>query len=86
MHTLQDMKLIIESLEDNKHVEIFRILQKHKVNFSENKNGVFINLSELPERIIQELVSYINYVKKQENYLSIHENKKKQFKQALQLE
>ena len=77
MHTLQDMKLIIESLEDNKHVEIFRILQKHKVNFSENKNGVFINLSELPERIIQELVSYINYVKKQENYLSIHENKKK---------
>ena len=86
MHTLQDMKLIIESLEDNKHIEIFRILQKYKVNFSENKNGVFINLSELSERVIQELVSYINYVKKQENYLSIHENKKKEFKEAMQLE
>ena len=86
METLQEMKTIIESLDDTKHVEIFRILKKHKVNFSENKNGVFINLSEVSKRILDELVSYINYVKKQENFLNIHENQKKKFKEKLLME
>jgi hypothetical protein len=61
-------------------------LKKYKVNFSENKNGVFINLSEVSKRILDELVSYINYVKKQENFLNIHENQKKKFKEELLME
>lgn len=86
METLKEMKTIIESLDDTKHIEIFRILKKYKVNFSENKNGVFINLSEVSKRILDELVSYINYVKKQENFLNIHENQKKKFKEELLME
>ena len=86
METLQEMKTIIESLDDTKHIEIFRILRKHKVKFSENKNGLFINLSDVSDRILDELVSYINYVKKQENFLNIHENQKKKFKEELLME
>ena len=48
--------------------------------FNENKYGVHINLSELPQEIIEELEMYIHYVHTQEDTLHQVEQQKETFK------
>ena len=56
---------------------------KHSCDFSENKNGIFINLSKIPINIIQELYEYLNYIDTQEAQINILEDEKKIYEQLL---
>jgi hypothetical protein len=51
----------INMLTSTEHEEILRIVKKHMVSFSQNKNGVFFNLSILPTHIIQEIDNFVTY-------------------------
>ena len=78
---LNQVRESIESMNKFNQVEILRILEKHKnVCLNENKYGVHVNLTELTDSIIDELVTYINYVSKQEFALSEVEQQKESFK------
>jgi hypothetical protein len=66
----------IETLTVFHQIEILRILQMNKVTFSENKNGVFVNLTYVSQDIIKKINDYIVYVDKQELQLSEVEEKK----------
>lgn len=55
----------IEKLDKNNHVDILRIFMKKNIYINENKNGVFINLTDLSNDIIDEIETYINYVNEQ---------------------
>ena len=55
----------IEKLDKNNHVDILRIFMKKDIYINENKNGVFINLTDLSNDIIDEIETYINYVNEQ---------------------
>jgi len=57
-------------------IEILRILHTNKVTFSENKNGVFVNLTYVNPDIIDTINDYIIYVNKQELQLNEIEEKK----------
>jgi len=71
----------IESMPKFNQVEILRIFSKHKnVTLNENKYGVHINLTDLPENIIEELKIYIKYVNTQELNLNELEKQKEDFK------
>jgi len=48
----------------------------NKVTFSENKNGVFVNLTYVSQDIIKKINDYIVYVDKQELQLNEVEEKK----------
>jgi hypothetical protein len=48
----------------------------NKVTFSENKNGVFVNLTYVNQDIIKKINDYIVYVDKQELQLNEVEEKK----------
>lgn len=74
---LHNIKNIIESMNKNYHIEILKLLMEEKsIIMSENNNGTFINLSNLDIEIINKLENFIEYVKKQQNQLSLVENKK----------
>ena len=60
------------------HPDVLRILDKHGIVGSENKNGTFINLTCASEDVVTELESHILYVKEQEKQLSDVEEQKKQ--------
>ena len=80
---LENMKRKIESMSKNHQIEILKILKKHQdVKINENKSGVFINLTFLPENTLNEMRDYLNYVHDQENSLSEFESQKKEFKDA----
>ena len=80
-HDLESMKTMIESLSKIQHIEILKILKKNSsVKINENRNGVYINLSYVPEETIDEITKYLDYIKDQERNLEQFESKKEEFK------
>lgn len=51
----------LKGLTKAEHIEIVRILQQHKVEFSENANGVFFNLTNLDQTIFNALELFIRF-------------------------
>jgi len=72
------LKQIIEKMDVIHHKKIFSILKKNNINISENRNGSFINITNLNTKIIQELNNYIYYINKQEKTLIDVENLKQE--------
>tara|TARA_B100000767_G_scaffold177267_1_gene165615 strand:+ start:460 stop:744 length:285 start_codon:yes stop_codon:yes gene_type:complete len=66
----------IEKLDKNNHIDILRLLVKNDVFINENKNGVFINLTDLSNDIINDMEKYIDYVSEQKIDLDYIENQK----------
>jgi len=66
----------IEALPNFHQVEILRILYKNHITFSENKNGVFLNLSYVNLDVIHKLNEYVTFVHNQENQMCEFEKKK----------
>lgn len=78
---LEIIRQKVESLPKFNQVEILRILSKDStVTLNENKYGTFINLTELPQEIIENMKNYINYVNTQEYHLNFLEKQKEDFK------
>ena len=83
---MTDMKLnyirdSIELMSHQNHVDILKILVKHKdVCINSNKSGLRINLAQLSPEIINELINYIKYIQNQENVLKEDEKQKEEYK------
>ena len=73
---LKFMRDNIEKLDTNNHIDILRLLVKNDVFINENKNGVFINLTDLSNDIINDIEKYIDYVSEQKIDLDYIENQK----------
>ena len=50
------------------------------MQYSENKNGIFINMNNLSKDCIAKIYEYLEYIKKQEKTFSDVEKIKKEFK------
>ncbi len=75
--SLEQVKSKIEKMDKTKHIEVLKILKKYPdIRLSENKSGVFMNLSYLPKESIVDLQKYIEYVDQQElSILSVESQK-----------
>ena len=63
------------SLTKIEYLEIFNIFIEDKCQYSENINGVFINLNNITEITIDKIFSFINFIKDKKEDLLIHEEK-----------
>ena len=79
LEILRDEIQDIENTEQN-HLKILEILHNTSANFSENSNGVFINMNNLSDEQIKKMVDYLNYVKKQKEKFEQVENIKNKLK------
>ena len=66
----------IEALPIFHQIEILRILYKNHITFSENKNGVFLNLSYVNLDVIHKMNEYVTFVQNQESQMCEFEKKK----------
>jgi hypothetical protein len=73
----------IQNLPKKHHKDILKIFKKYECDFSENKNGIFINLTKIPMNIITELYNHITYIETQEAHINILEDEKNKYKQML---
>ena len=77
---LEQLKTRVEKLEKDQQIEILRILNEdQKVKLNENKSGVYVNLSFLPEDTMVKIKNYLNYISEQEKILLMTENKKENY-------
>ena len=60
----------IESLDKIHHIKILKIIKENEIKFSENRNGVFINMNALNDKTILEIVKMLEYIKEQEKNLT----------------
>lgn len=79
---LESIKTHIEQMNKIQHIEILKILLNNpKVKLNENKSGVYVNLSFLPDDTISKLSEYVDYIQKQETSLTTVESQKQTFRQ-----
>jgi hypothetical protein len=78
---LESIKSKIEKMDKNHHIEILKILKKNQsITLNENKSGVYVNLSFLPESILTEMHEYIQYIDAQEAAIDSLEIQQNQYK------
>ena len=51
----------INILSSTEHEEIFRIISKYNIDFTQNKNGIFFNISAIDDEIIKEIDCFVTY-------------------------
>ena len=73
---LKQLKDHIEGLNQLHQIQILKILTQCNVGFTENKNGSFINLTNVDDAVISKITDYLSYVDKQEIQLNEIENQK----------
>ena len=65
-----DIKNKIESLNKIHHIKIFQVLIENNIPYTENRNGVFINMNSFNKNIIEILRKTILYITTQEQTLN----------------
>jgi hypothetical protein len=72
---LKKKKLIemAKNLSKIEYLEIFEIIKNDKCQYSENKNGIFINLNNVDEETIDKIFNFINFIKHKKEDLLKHE-------------
>lgn len=84
MSAIITMKEQIESLNKQRQIEVLKIFIENEVPVSENKNGIFINLSTLENNVLHKLTFYLIYVSEQDNTLKEIEDVKKEFHELIE--
>jgi homoserine dehydrogenase len=75
---LVKLKENIEELSFFHQVEVLRILNETNSSIlNENKNGVFVNLTQVDNEVVSKLDKYLKYVLKQEKHIVEFEKAKK---------
>ena len=60
----------IIKLQKNEHYEVLKIIIKYNCNYSENKNGIFINMTKLSKQSIDEIEKLLEF--SQKNKIRLH--------------
>jgi hypothetical protein len=59
----------IENLEAFHHNKILKVLIKNNIKYSENRNGIFVNMNSFNENTVEEIGNTLLYITKQEKNL-----------------
>jgi hypothetical protein len=70
------LKTDIESIPKIHHVKILQILLDNKIKFSENRNGIFVNMNEFDKKTVDKLHQILLYISEQEKTLNDVEKEK----------
>ena len=64
---------ISKNLSKLEYLEIFNIIKEDNCQYSENKNGIFINLLNVSENTIDKIFNFISFIKHKKEDLIKHE-------------
>lgn len=63
------LKEQIENLDVFHHNKILKVLVKNNIKYSENRNGIFVNMNSFDKNTIKEIEDSLLYIKNQEKNL-----------------
>lgn len=59
---LKEIRDTITELDVCEQSEVLKIVEKNNIKFTENKNGVFINMNKLSDKAIEDIESFLQYI------------------------
>jgi hypothetical protein len=81
------LKTAIDKLDINHHIHIGSMLRQHSaIKLNTNKSGILVNFSTIPDNILQQIQTYIDYVADQEQLISKMESTAEELKQFIPIE
>jgi hypothetical protein len=83
MKRMETMKRQIEGLSKPHQVEILRILTKYNCLFTENRNGIFFDITRLDADIIRDITHYLKFCEESEKCLEERDNFAKELRNQL---
>jgi hypothetical protein len=82
MIKIDELKNKIEKMDEIHQLHIGSILRQHpEIKLNTNKSGILVNLTTIPENILEEIDKYVDYIIEQEKTLIQVENKTEDLKQ-----
>ena len=57
-----DMKNKIENLSKIEKIEVFKIIKTYDVFYTQNKNGIFLILNKLDEKVINKINNFLIFL------------------------
>ena len=79
-NALQMLRDSIESMEKVHQLRILEIIKNNNIDYTENTNGIFINMTMLSIQLITSIQEYIKYVGLQQQQLDKGEKDKETLK------
>jgi len=76
---LEAMKLQIDSLDVQEHMQIYSIMKKHTDIFTKTLNGVFISSENLSEECLLEISTYIQFCSDQRKRMEEDQKQRKTY-------
>ena len=74
----------VKNLHKYEQIQIFKIFRNNEVKYSENKNGVFVNLNYINEVILDKIIVFINFCQKNKVLLEKEISKREQIKKIVE--
>lgn len=65
---LKDMTNKISELQEPEHIEILKIIKNDDYNYTENKNGIFINMRKLNYSTLRKLEDFIDFCENNQSF------------------
>ena len=62
INKLKTLRDTISDLDVYEQAEILKIIEKNKIKFTENNNGIFINMNKLNDKVIEEIEQFLEYI------------------------
>jgi signal recognition particle receptor subunit beta len=72
MNDLNNLILLknqIENIDKIHHIKILNILKNNNIKYSENRNGIFVNMTSFDSQTIDNIEKILSYIKTQEKSL-----------------
>ena len=58
---IKELKKLIDKLHENEHIEIFKIIKNDTDKYTENRNGIFINMSKLNNDTLIKINNFVSF-------------------------
>ena len=76
---LKQLRDNIESMDNIHQIHILKILKENNINFTENINGIFVNMTLLDDGTLKQINNFIKYVNLQQKQLESVEDIKAKY-------
>jgi len=70
---LRLLKDEIEYLDKSEYYEILKIVQKYNNKYTENNNGIFINMNKLSDDTISDIEKFLTFSNENKKMLETHD-------------
>ena len=83
---LKDLQKKISLLHQNEHLEILRIIRTDPIKYTENNNGVFLNMMKLQPQTLQKIQSLVDFCSQNSELLEKEQIKRESIRNMVEKE